>query len=787
MGLVSGSVGSLINGVSEQPAWLRLPSQGSLQENMVSSLVDGLTRRPPTEHVARASASALGAAFFHTINNSSTQRYSVVLTNGNLRVFDLSDGSEKTVNFPNGKAYLNVTGAPVSSFTCTTIADFTFVTNLEKVVTEDTASASSQANTLYAYIKEARYNCNYSIYIDGTLRASHTTAATGSQPDTTVIAAALVTQLAAWGGGSWSMTQDGSVISMAHTSSPGTAHTVQAHDSSGDTACVAWGKSIQRFEDLPRRGISGMVVEVTGSATNSFDSYWVTFDGTKLQWIETVKPEDKKRPEPTTMPWKLINNLDGTFTFDKITDWQYRRAGDENSNPTPSFIGKSINDVLVWRNRLVLLADQNVIASRTGGENFFDFYANTATTRLDTDPIDIAINSNSSQVPLAKYGLAFGTDLLVFSEAGQHKLSSANQALTPDTVRADEASAYASPLTARPATNGIVIHFPFDKGGKSAVREGMLDESGEKLIASDVTVHLPSYLSGSITKMVSAKNRDTLFVLVDGEPGAIGVYRWYVESNEKLQSSWSKWTFPTGDTILDIAHIESNLYILIQRSTGVFIEKVQLDLAHTDTGLSFSCRLDRKVSLTGTYNSGTGLTTWTVPYNLTGLTVRGVWGAGFDGREGLQIATTVANAAAGTVTAVGDWSAHPCIFGVPFTHRYRLSTIYLRQGGGEKGSAAMTDGHLRLRNVFFNHNNTGAYEVSVAYPSRTTSSYPFTIHKLGVTSVIGELTLRTGRFRVPARGRNTDLTIEITGDSHFPCSILGFDWEGEFTLRSRKV
>src|SRR5690242_13751583 len=115
MGLVSGSISSLVNGVSQQPPWMRLPSQGERQDNAISSLVEGVSRRPPTEHVARISEDPFGDAFLHTINRDTDRRYSVVITDGDLKVFDLTDGSEQTVAFPNGKDYLAAT-TPETSF-----------------------------------------------------------------------------------------------------------------------------------------------------------------------------------------------------------------------------------------------------------------------------------------------------------------------------------------------------------------------------------------------------------------------------------------------------------------------------------------------------------------------------------------------------------------------------------------------------------------------------------------------------------------------------------------------
>ena len=51
--LLSSSIPNLINGVSQQPPALRLPSQASEQTNGLSSVVNGLSKRPNTHFIKR--------------------------------------------------------------------------------------------------------------------------------------------------------------------------------------------------------------------------------------------------------------------------------------------------------------------------------------------------------------------------------------------------------------------------------------------------------------------------------------------------------------------------------------------------------------------------------------------------------------------------------------------------------------------------------------------------------------------------------------------------------------
>ena len=94
--LRSGNIPSLIQGVSQQPASLRLPTQLDLMENCYATAVEGLIRRPPTEFLAKISETPLDGMFTHTINRDTDERYHVLLNNQDVLVFTL-DGVEKAV------------------------------------------------------------------------------------------------------------------------------------------------------------------------------------------------------------------------------------------------------------------------------------------------------------------------------------------------------------------------------------------------------------------------------------------------------------------------------------------------------------------------------------------------------------------------------------------------------------------------------------------------------------------------------------------------------------------
>ena len=61
MALINSDVPNLLNGISQQPATLRLTSQGETQINGFSSIVQGLIKRLGSQHIGKLDSTALGA------------------------------------------------------------------------------------------------------------------------------------------------------------------------------------------------------------------------------------------------------------------------------------------------------------------------------------------------------------------------------------------------------------------------------------------------------------------------------------------------------------------------------------------------------------------------------------------------------------------------------------------------------------------------------------------------------------------------------------------------------
>ena len=78
MPLITEQISNLINGVSQQPPSLRLASQAQAQENGMSTVAEGIKKRPPLEHISKLTNKTDTDAYVHYINRDENERYTLI-------------------------------------------------------------------------------------------------------------------------------------------------------------------------------------------------------------------------------------------------------------------------------------------------------------------------------------------------------------------------------------------------------------------------------------------------------------------------------------------------------------------------------------------------------------------------------------------------------------------------------------------------------------------------------------------------------------------------------------
>jgi hypothetical protein len=786
---VSGDIPSFINGISQQSASVRLPTQGQAQTNFYSTLVGGMKKRPPTEVVCRIAESVPANASFHIIDRDSVERYIAVFTPTSVQVFDFQ-GNARTVSAPNGFGYL---ASPDLRFL--TVADYTMVVNRNVTVAMAGTTSAVRPREAIVNIQSGNYGRTYQIFVNGSLVAEYSTpdgsaASQSPQIATTVIAAELYNDLVANLGNSGAPWAIGIHQNAIHIINYSSNFSIIGQDGVNGNAMKVSKDRISRFSDLPQYGPDGFVIEITSSSGTEFDNYWVRADkgGTNnnsvITWRETLKPGTVLGMNAATMPHTLRKNGDGSFTFAQLT-WDNRKAGDTVISPNPSFVGQKINDVFFHRNRLGLLADENVILSRAG--SFFDFFRTTATTLLDDDPIDIA--ASHIKVSFLKAAVPVSESLFLFSERSQFRLSG-NDLLTAKTANIKPVAEYSTTSNVRPIAVGNNIFFANADASTTyaSLFEMTFDKRTEQVMSAEVTAHVPNYIPSGVNQIEGTVDESVLAIRTAGAPSSLYIYRYFWNGEEKVQSSFSQWTFP-GAIVRSCIFCESELFLLMQRDGRLVLEKVRMDTAARDPNITFLVNLDCRTQATGgTYDSVNNRTPFNIPFVNTSQPLQAVMMTGNRRLTGqtVTIGPREANLS-WTVYIAGNHQGSLAYFGTPYTARYDFSQLFYRVPAGQSVRSLM-DGRLQVLNIAIAYQDTSYFKVRVAYPDREERVTEYTGNFLrDGLAVLGEIPTNSDTFTMSVESDSRRVQIALENDSWQPVSFLSASWRGIWNPNNRNT
>ena len=806
MPLITEQISNLINGVSQQPPSLRLASQCETQENGLVTIAEGLKKRPPLEFIAKLSNKTDTDANVHFINRDENERFVVTITSDQFSTDFSSDfsGAEMEVWDLDGvsKSVSGATGDVLTYFTTSnardnlklfTVADFTFLLNKTVATAKSTTLGDTRDPEGIIFLKQATNAATMKVFVDGT----EVSAVTSSNDAATQIDD-IVSDLTSAIGSTFDITKFGS--SNVHlTKKDGSDFTL--HADAPEDNLIAIKDSVVDFTDLPARTKDGFTIRITGVPSSGTDDYWLKHnnqaDEDAGEYVETVKPGLANSFDASTMPIQFMRTSedpwDDAFAADfgetvfalAQVSWEDRLIGDEDTAPDPSFITEKLNDIFFHKNRFGFLAGENIILSEIG--EFFNFYNTTATDLLDTDPIDLA--SPSNRVSILYHSVGFNEDLYLFSNFAQFKLSEfAAGGLTPTNAKLSLLTEYTNDIGTAPVLNGRKLYFSEEVDGFSSIREFGTIEDLQEETAEEITNHVPSYIKGKIFDI--SPHSDFLFVLSDENLNEIFVYKMLFERGVKKLSSWSIWKFKEEEKVIGINVIDHVAYLVIVRPDGTYLDKISLqdaklvNLTESSTQLSFKPHLDRLTEVTGTYSSGSDLTSWTIPYpDDFGSTFRVIFGPSFEGKEG-DLVQGVSQTTTTTLTATGDHSAGSCFIGKDYRFLYEFTEPTIKTEVQGRLSS-LSGGILKIRKFNVDFFNTGYFALQVTAPGRDAFSHVYTGRILGSSlNKIGTIPFETGNFKKLILADARDLKLELISDSYLPCAFTGADWEGNYVVRT---
>lgn len=833
MPLIQQTIKNLIAGISQQPPKLRHAEQLEEQINGFSTEAGGLQKRPPTQHIKRLPVLPLKTKV-HLINRDENERYIVAFTGDSLKIFDIN-GNEKTVKMENGAdTYVNCS-EPNKQLKAITVADHTFIVNTTKVVEMDTTNKSPNAweeQGALIVIRQGQYGRKYKVNIKDQSYVYETPDGGASSHSTMIATDYITNQLFEKLAGTFKRTFEsltdeelnkynvtkkkesyytgrddrlvtrtyyiykGKTYSKYDTFAPegvqgvivikgtnwiqliGDLKDLSVSDGFNGEALKLFTNTTPRFEILPSTAPSGYTVIVKGEKASD-DDYYVKYDIGQQLWTETTKPNTEINYKSSTMPYILRREADGTFTC-TTADWNERKTGDEDSNPTPSFVGNKINDIFFFRNRLGIISGEAVNLSRTS--DFFNFWVDSATAIVDTDPIDLQVSHN--RVSTLYNAVPFNQDLYLFSAQTQFILR-AEGVLSPKTAVIDQVTEFDADTWVKPIGVGRNLYFTAHKTDFTTVQEyfAVADSTTQKN-ATDVTGHVPNFLKNSIYSLKACNNENLLIALSDNQRDTMYIYKFLFLNDSKAQASWSSWTF--DGELIGADFINSVMYLVINRGGNTFLEKLPISYNTKDfVSEPYRVMLDRKFKTTlhGTFDKDTK----EMRYD-----VKSIYGDAYSEPREYTIVLKNGSVYSGKDTVVIPHQVEPledfeCFIGVAYEFKFIYSTFFIKQAS-QTGTDTIPNDRLQLRFLHINYDNTGEFEVIVNATGKTPKHYKMTARIVGTPSnQVGIHPLETGEFRVPLMGRNTDTEVTVINTSPLPSAFNTTVWQGLVTYKFRQI
>ena len=595
---------------------------------------------------------------------------------------------------------------------------------------------------------------------------------------------------------------------------------------------------------LPSRCTDGFITKIVGDPDVEADEYYLKFSEKDSAWIESIGESTSKGNlpldsalDPTTMPhtlkrrvatgvfaddhnsqWSTVRSAgDVYFTFGR-EKWANREVGDDVMAPEPSFVGQTLNDILLYKDRLVVLSRDSAVFSEV--REPLNFWPTSIMSLVDSDPIDVQASTTTDGVSNFHSGVGTEAGLLLFTDNAQFLARSGFQeGFSSRSVHIDQISRYQSANIAKPTFVGSRVYWVTEQGAHSKVWEYVIaSASGGGSFtgnATDITGHVPSYLPANIYKLTGNDNEAMLCFLSRDTPKNVFVYQYLFNGNNRLQSAWTKWEFEQD--ILSGDFIDSNLHLLIDRSDALGSKTSLEYLPPRRSDPSFPrtltegppipnqpVMLDQRAEYfnNGTNPSGASsiFTEVVLPYDWpSNLATAGCTFQIVVGGSG-PLAGTVIPGDLGTIIT-GSLASSNSVFIPDPNGIYKNTTLYIGRkysqditfsrfiikstASSSRAVQPYTSGRTQIRTFSLKFSTAGPFTITVDNGGEL-----YTYNYYDPWLIDGQVGPGVGtndEFKVDVGGQNSETTIQVVNDTPFLTNFIGAIYEASWNTRSRRL
>ena len=541
--------------------------------------------------------------------------------------------------------------------------------------------------------------------------------------------------------------------------------------------------SVNDVQNLPNQCKHGYIVKVSNALRSEEDDYYLKFEGQNEKdgsgsWTECAKSGITKTL--TNMPLVIQRTATNAFTVRRYT-YGERKVGDTFTNPMPSFVGKPINKVLFFRNRLAFLAGENVITSQPGTLAEPDFFIETALTVSVSDPVDI---SAASMFPSDLFdGIEINAGLLVFSTNQQFLLASDDTVFNPDTAKLRSIATFNYNEKMAPISLGTTVAY-IDNSGKFSRFNEMANTAreGEPNII-EVSKVVPTLLPQDIDLLTNSRENSIVLIGKTGTDVVFG-YKYFQTADKRAQAAWFKWKL---NNPLVYHFIVNDEYFFLD--SDYYLQSIKLVQTTTDPSIvqdnvDFLLHLDNHTTLSGgNHDPASNITTFTGVGWLNTVTTPNHDLAVIDTntnptRVGRYAKPTVSGT---TFTLPGKWT-DSYVIGYLYPYQVKLPTIYPTKIDGAR-STSDVNSSLVLHRLKFHFGKIGLYETTLERVGKKDYKEVYESTELDEYEASDAPYLEEAIKTIPVYEKNTNVEITLASSHPAPATLFALSWEGDYSPR----
>jgi len=589
------------------------------------------------------------------------------------------------------------------------------------------------------------------------------------------------------------------------------------------------GNTAQDVSRLPSQCKHGYIAQVANSDNLDADNYYVKFiadNGTQGsgKWEECPRPHNfssgsdpmVKGLDPAKMPHALVNNRNGTFTFKKLDEttanadsndnyWKYREVGDDVTNPFPSFNGKEIQKIFFHRNRLGLIADEQVVLSRPG--DYFNFFIVSAISVSDDNPVDITVSD--IKPAFVNHVLPIQKGVMMFSDNGQFLLFTESDIFSPKTARLKKIASYECDASLQPRDMGTSVMFTSNVSAYTRAFEAtILDDDVPPKILEQTRV-VPEYIPKDIT--ISA-NSTALGIVTFGKKNSSEIYHYkYFDSGERRdQSAWYSWNL-TG-TMQHMTYTAGSFYVVTKHGSDYilckheYVTDATATRSYTVGGVEanvgsplYTARwfeacldcMDVPTSITYTAQTTTAPEKTVLALNYTPTAATNFYAVGLNGTNaGMVVKADSVTTNSATFNGI-NMTGWEVVVGYAYTSTVELPDYHL----AVEANKFDTDGSLRISGLNFDLGVSGPMEFHLTAKNSYVDNAG-TVTKEFDDYIQYESGMKTGlanfgeppselnkSVRVPIQKKNTKYNLQIKIPDPFSTALISASWDGNYNQR----